>query len=198
MSTVRRAQKTSRSEVTLIDPMRVFRQALRFRASIHVLHQHALDTWIAPAEQGDVTYHGITERPPTLIVAVTLEPFCLELLLKTICLIEGQLPPDTHKPDVLFKNLPRPWKDRLRAGYTDGLTRFKQAPGFPPVPDSLDETLKSTSDSFEFWRYAFDRELPPTYLFAAVETTITEILKARPEWWDLYKQLIPPRAFPNA
>lgn len=97
-----------------LDPKDVFVQALRFHRSGQLLGFHAYQIW-SQGKEATVTRAGSLSTatmpnhtfPPTLVVTFVCEAFSVELLLKTIWVLERMVVKKIHELDRLYDALPQ-------------------------------------------------------------------------------------------
>jgi hypothetical protein len=136
----------------MINPLRVFQQAEKFRLSAITLIQ----TGLQAANQGNLMHFAQTSVP-----TVVLEAFAFELYLK--CLLNLQNPERTvegHNLEWLFNQLAKPTREAIRREYdqpSKSAKRNREARAAQPghAPD-FDQDLHLSKDAFVLFRYLYE------------------------------------------
>lgn len=152
-----------------IDPRSVFHQAY------HVLQA---DLFLRQKNNG-------LEPESAARASMILSAFELELLFKTLILLDGRTPPPTHRLDVLFRQLHNKHKRLIeRAWETDPGGRVKIAP-FAKAhrhPSDLPNAIIVCANAFEKMRYHY--EDGAVYYLQGLPTIVANVIleEIQPDW----------------
>lgn len=157
------------------DPRKVYHHGIRFLVADHEIRRTSV---------GNKT---LTEW--VMLPAIVLSAFASELFLKSLIIIEGKHPPDSHNLHTLFKRLHNKNKDGIVARWDKNVTlrenEFKKNEvtlGIK-IPRDLRSALVDCGDAFERMRYLYEDPINAKfYIIDFAQIVQEQILQLKPDW----------------
>ena len=150
------------------DPFQMFKHAARFVETDEYLRTRAIGSGIETS---------------MAVATMLLGAFAIELLLKTLLILENREPPATHRLNILFRQVGHKRRRRIiEAWETQARPRLKQftAEG---VPTDLPNALVHCGDAFDRLRYPYEEPRGTTFYVGGLgRILLEEIATERPEW----------------